>query len=87
MKILFYDIRDFELDFLLEKIPNTIEPYFFKTPLDKNTYVDLKQKDCEALSVFVSSQLDAEVLSEFKNLKYIFLRCVGFSNVDLIVFC
>lgn len=83
MKILFYDIRDFELDFLLEKIPNTIEPYFFKTPLDKNTYVDLKQKDCEALSVFVSSQLDAEVLFKFKNLKYIFLRCVGFSNVDL----
>lgn len=83
MKILFYDIRDFELDFLLEQIPNTIEPYFFKTPLEKNTYVDLKNQDAEALSVFVSSQLDSEILSKFKNLKYIFLRCVGFSNVDL----
>ena len=83
MKILFYDIRDFELDFLLEKIPNTIEPYFFKTPLEKNTYIDTKHHDAEALSVFVSSQLDSEVLSKFKNLKYIFLRCVGFSNVDL----
>ena len=31
----------------------------------------------------MSSVLDSETLSKFKNLKYIFLRCVGYSNVDL----
>ncbi len=83
MKTLFYDIGKFELDYLLEKIPSKIEPVFFKKPLNSNTYVDEKNIDAEALSVFVSSDLNSEVLSKFKNLKYIFLRCVGFSNVDL----
>lgn len=83
MKILFYDIKKNELDYLLEKIPNNIEPYFFKTTLSQATYIDGKYLDTEALSVFVSSELSEEVLSKFKNLKFIFLRCVGYSNVDL----
>ncbi len=83
MKILFYDVRNFELEYLLERIPANIEPCFIKCPLNGSTYVDEKNLDCEALSVFVSSWLDEEVLSKFKNLKYIFLRSVGFSHVDL----
>ncbi len=83
MKILFYDMGNFELDYLLEKIPNKIEPVFFKKTLNSSTYVDEKHLDAEALSVFVTSDLSNEILSKFKKLKYIFLRCVGFSNVDL----
>ena len=83
MKILFYDMGNFELDYLLDKMPSNVEPVFFKNTLNLTTYVDEKHKDADALSVFVTSDLSKEVLSEFKNLKYIFLRCVGFSNVDL----
>lgn len=83
MKILFYDVRNFELEYLLERVPAGIEPCFFKTPLNESTYVDEKNFDTEALSVFVSSWLDEEVLSGFKNLKFIFLRSVGYSHVDL----
>ena len=83
MKILFYDMGNFELDYFLDKIPSNIEPIFFKKPLNISTYVDEKHTGAEALSVFVSSDLSKDVLSRFKNLKYIFLRCVGFSNVDL----
>ena len=83
MKILFYDMGDFELDYFLDKIPNKVEPVFFKKTLNSSTYIDEKHFDAEALSVFVTSNLNSEVLSKFKNLKYIFLRCVGFSNVDL----
>lgn len=83
MKILFYDIKDFEFNYLLDKIPNNIEPYFIKTPLNKDIYIDSKCFDAQAISVFVSSWLDSEVLSKFKNLKFIFLRCVGYSNIDL----
>ena len=83
MKILFYDIKEIELDYLLEKIKNKIEPYFFNTPLNENTFIHEKYLNCEALSTFVSSNLNEKVLSKFKNLKYIFLRCVGYSNVDL----
>ncbi len=83
MKILFYDMQDFELDYLLDKVTNNIEPYFFKIPLNNSTFIDEKYVDTEALCVFVSSTLDKEVLSKFKNLKFIFLRSVGFSNVDV----
>lgn len=83
MKILFYDTKKFELDYLLEHNLEEIEPYFFKNLLNESTYIDEKYLDSEAISVFVSSQLNREVLSKFKNLKFIFLRSVGYSNVDL----
>ena len=83
MKILFYDIKKLELNYLLEKIPNNIEPYFFKNILNSSTYVDEKNLDADAISVFVSSNLNKETLEKFPNLKFIFLRSVGYSNVDL----
>lgn len=83
MKILFYDVKKAELDYLLEKMPNNIEPYFFTTNLNQATYTDEKYLDAQALSVFVSSELTEEVLLKFPKLKFIFLRCVGYSNIDL----
>lgn len=83
MKILFYDVKKFELNYLLEKNIENIEFYFFKDLINESTYIDEKYLDSEALSVFVSSQLNENVLSKFKNLKFIYLRSVGYSNVDL----
>lgn len=83
MKILFYDIKKTEYNYFLESNLDNIEPYFFKNPLDNSTYIDEKYLNADALSVFVSSQLDEKTLSKFKNLKFIFLRCVGYSNIDL----
>ena len=80
MKILFYDTKKFELNYLLERLPKNIEAYFFKNLLNESTYVDEKYIDSSALSVFVSSTLNKEVLSKFKNLKFIFLRSVGYSR-------
>lgn len=83
MKILFYDVRKIEFDFLTENMTSNLEPYFISCPLDDRTFVDDKFLDCEALSIFVSSTLNREVLAKFKNLKYIFLRSTGHSNVDM----
>lgn len=83
MKIIFYEIRDFEFNYLLDKIPATLEPSFIKCALNEPLYTDERQKATDAISVFVSSKLTEDVLSKFKNLKYIFLRCAGYSNVDL----
>ncbi len=83
MKILFYDIKDPELDYLLDKIPKDVEPYFFKDSLNYSTYVDEKFLDCEGLCLFVASEIGEDILKQFKNLKFIFLRSTGFSNVDL----
>ena len=82
MKIIFYEIKDSEFDYLSERIPNTIEPVFIKHTLNESTYIDEKQKDIDAISIFVASRLTKNVLEKFPNLKYIFLRCSGYSNVD-----
>ena len=83
MKILFYDVKEYENELLIKYLPKNIEGYFFKNSLLNSTYIDEKFKDVEAISCFVGSSLNKGVLSKFKNLKYIFLRCVGYSNVDL----
>lgn len=84
MKILFYETKKYEQEELINKLGLDIEAYFFKNPLINSTYVDEKFKDTDAISCFVGSVLNEETLIKFKNLKYIFLRCVGYSNVDLI---
>lgn len=83
MKIIFYDIKKSELNYLTEKSIDNFEAYFFKNPLNNSTYIDEKYLDTEALSVFVTSELNNNVLAKFKKLKFIFLRCVGYSNIDL----
>ena len=42
MKILFYDMCFFDKNFLLDKIPKYIEPYFFDFPLNEYTKIDSK---------------------------------------------
>ena len=74
MKILFYDVKDFELNYFLERVSNNLGEYFLKTTLNECTYIDKKYLDAQGISCFVNSQLDKKVLSKFKNLKYIFLN-------------
>jgi len=83
MKILFFDVKNIEYDYLKENISNKIESYFFKNSLDESTYIDEKHLNSQGISVFVTSQITKNVLAKFSNLKYIFLRCVGYSNIDL----
>ena len=83
MKVLFYNVDNYEFDYFLKNSFNLIEPYFFKISLNTKTYIDNKYIDAQALSVFVDSDLDKEVLEKFKNLKFIFVRSTGYSNVDL----
>lgn len=83
MKILFYDVRKIEFDFLSQNMSSDLEPYFINSPLDDRTFLDDKFSDCDAISVFVSSTLSRTALEKFKNLKYIFLRSTGHSNVDM----
>ncbi len=83
MKILFYDTRKNEFEYLTQNMPSQLEPYFINSPIGEYSYIDDNYLDCEAISIFVNSTLNSEILSKFKNLKYIFLRSTGYSNVDI----
>lgn len=83
MKIIFFDIKDYEKDFFIENL--NYENYsvkFIAKPLLGVTNIEREWKDADIISIFPSSRLDKEVLSKFKNLKLICTRSVGFSHID-----
>ncbi len=82
MKMLFYDIDKFEIDYFTENIPKNIMPCYFSFPLTEQVKIDLKYSNAEAICVFIHSYLSKKVLQKFKNLKYIFTRSTGFSHID-----
>lgn len=84
MKTAFFESDKEEKDFLSqnEKLKSSgVEPVFFEGFLNKDNIPG--DKDFEALSVFVGSELDAETLGSFENLKFIATRSTGFDHIDL----
>ncbi|MFH0924917.1 MAG: hydroxyacid dehydrogenase [bacterium] len=88
MKIAFFGIKPDEKKYIQSKLQSlfpersrgiTIE--FFGNPLDKNSIP--KNTDFDAISVFVNSQVDKDIISKFKKLKLITTRSTGFDHIDL----
>lgn len=84
MKIAFFDIKPYEIEYLDKNLDAEIEKFYFSNCLNNETIIDDNIKNIEILSVFITSNLSAKVLSKFPNLKTIVLRSVGYSHVDLI---
>jgi len=78
MKIIFFDVQDYEIDFLKKNCPKGVEVELFKGSIE--TFGG--NFDADAISVFAINPVRAEALKKFKNLKYIFARSVGFSHID-----
>ena len=84
MKIAFFDIKPDEKKYLQEHLNSGFEASYFETNLTSKTKLEENIKNSEIISVFINSNLSHKVLSQFKNLKYIVLRSVGFSHVDVL---
>lgn len=84
MKIAFFEIEDWETDYLKSQIFNFkpgAELFFSDKKLDK---VNLpEQKDFDAISVFTGSIIEKETIGAFPNLKLITTRSTGFDHIDL----
>ena len=84
IKVVFVDIKDFEVDFLSNNKPENCEFVFIHQSLQENfEHIADKIKDAEILSVFTSSGVSAEYLSQFTNLKLIATRSTGYNRIDL----
>lgn len=85
MKIIFYDVKQYEkdsFDKILTKFPE-INAEYIDSELTSHT-IDLV-RGCDAVCIFVNCQLDKELLDKLNNfnIKLILLRCAGFNNVDV----
>jgi D-lactate dehydrogenase len=80
MKIAFFEIEDWEKDFLQKKL-GSHKVYFFDDKLTEKNAV--KVKDVDVLSVFIYSSVNSKIISKLKNLKLITTRGTGFDHIDV----
>lgn len=81
--IVFFDIKEYEKEYFKNKFKNKFNLIFDENALLKGTKIPAEAINSEILSVFTSSRLTKEVLEQFKNLKLIATRSVGFSHIDI----
>ncbi|MCK5321443.1 hydroxyacid dehydrogenase [Candidatus Pacearchaeota archaeon] len=80
MKIGFFEIEDWEKEYLKSKLKNH-NLVFFKDVLNNKNVGSVL--DVDAVSVFIYSKVDKEILKKFKKLKAVITRSTGFDHIDI----
>ena len=83
MKITFFDTLPHEEEFIKNHAIEGLEPVFVNESLHSSLKAPEEVLDSDIISVFIPSLLNRQTLQQFGNLKFIILRSVGYSNVDL----
>ncbi len=81
-KVIFFDVQDYEVEFLRSACGGRFEFELIKEPLNDLFDLTGSRKEAEIISCFTTSRVSSEVLEHFGNLKLIALRSVGFNHID-----
>lgn len=80
MKIVFFEVEDWEQNYLRDKLDGN-HLVFFKDVLDEKNVV--LAEDAEIISVFIYSKINKKILGKLKKLKAIATRSTGFEHINL----
>lgn len=84
VKMLMFDLKKSEREFLREFDTSDFDITYFDESLTKDTKLTVKECDETAiLSVFLTSKITKEVLDKFKNLRLITTRSVCYHHIDI----
>lgn len=83
MKIIFFDVRNEEIETLTNFCQDKYDFKLIPEPLDDKTELTDEIKQADVISCFTFSRVSADILKQFPNLKLIALRCVGFDHIDI----
>lgn len=84
IKMLMFDLKNSEKDFLKSIDISDYEITYFRESLNKETKLSLKQCDETAIiSIFITSSVSVEVLKKFKNLRIIVTRSICYEHIDI----
>lgn len=83
LKIIFFDVEDYEYDVLKEACEGRYEYELITRPLNDMTDFTQNILSADVISCFTTSRVTSEILEKFQNLKMIALRSVGFNHVDI----
>ena len=82
MKVAFFEIKEEEKNFFEESLKNLdVEVEFFT---EKAQEIINEKKDYDAISVFIYSKIDKNLLDKLPKLKYIQTRSAGYDHIDLV---
>ena len=81
-KIVFFDATEEDKNYFNDKLFGKCNLIFFDKSIN-NFKFNNDILDAEIISCFTISQLNKQILEQFKNLEMIVLRCVGFNNIDI----
>ena len=80
MKIAFYEVEDWEEEYLKKKLNGHVLQFLN----EKLSLENVQQiKDFDAVSVFIYSKIDEQIIREIPNLKLITTRSTGFDHIDI----
>ena len=84
MKMLMFDFRESERDFFNKNDFQDIDITFIKEPLNETTELsDEIYEETDVISVFITSLVNEETLSKFKNLRVVATRSTGHNHIDI----
>jgi D-lactate dehydrogenase len=79
MRIAFFEVKDWEEEYLKKKL----DGHQLKFSIEKLSLANAPQtKDSDAVSVFIYSKIDEQIIREIPNLKLITTRSTGFDHID-----
>jgi D-lactate dehydrogenase len=80
MRIVFFEVSSWERNYLKKRIKDNFLKFYNETLGLENVE---EVKDFDAVSVFIYSKIDKEVIRNLPNLKLIVTRSTGFDHIDL----
>ena len=80
MRIAFFEVKDWEEEYLKKRLNG----HLLKFSNEKLSLENAQQtKDSDAVSVFIYSKIDEQIIREIPNLKLITTRSTGFDHIDI----
>ena len=82
LKVIFFDVENYEYDFLKNACEGKYNYKLIEKPLNNTAEISADISDADIISCFTTSRVSSQILEKFKNLKLIALRSVGFNHID-----
>jgi len=79
-KIVFYEIEEWEKDYIKERMPGHDLYFYYEKLDDKNVKA---ASDADAIGIFIYSEIRKEILDKMPKLKCIATMSTGFDHIDL----
>ena len=77
----FFELEQWEQEYLKTRLPRAIVPFFFNRALSQSALKKIRA--CEILSVFIYSEITEKIITNLPSLKLIHTCSTGFNHIDI----